>query len=137
MANMILYYRRKKNIKQVDMAKALHVSPSYLCKIERGVQEPTEEFKKQCAKHLNVSIAKLFPENFPDKKEIINDFVPSKNKLWSIRISKGIKQYELAKMLHCSPSYLSKIEKGMQHPTDDFKKICAKVLKVKETEIFP
>ncbi|NMB64064.1 MAG: helix-turn-helix domain-containing protein, partial [Spirochaetes bacterium] len=35
---MILYYRRKKNIKQVDMAKALHVSPSYLCKIERGVQ---------------------------------------------------------------------------------------------------
>ncbi|HOF13703.1 MAG TPA: helix-turn-helix transcriptional regulator [Spirochaetota bacterium] len=133
---MILFFRRKKNIKQVDMAKALNVSPSYLCKIERGVQEPTEEFKRMCARYLNISVSKLFPERVKNSKDVINDIVTAKNKLWNIRMAKGIKQYELAKLLHCSPSYLSKVEKGLQEPTDEFKKVCAKVLKVKEIEIF-
>lgn len=137
MDNVILYFRRKKKVKQVDMAKALNVSPSYLCKIERGVQKPTDEFKKMCAKYFNVAVAKLFPENAQISKNIMNDFVESRNKLWSIRMSKGIKQYELARRIHCSPSYLSKIEKGLLEPTQDFKKACAKVLKLKEIDIFP
>lgn len=134
--NLIPYFRRKKNIKQYDMARALNVSPSYLCKVERGTQEPTEQFKKACARHLNIPIKQLFPEKIEEKnvEKINNSF---KNKLWSVRKEKSIKQYELANMLDCSPSYLSKVEKGLQEPTGSFKKACAKILKIRESELFP
>jgi transcriptional regulator with XRE-family HTH domain len=53
-----------------------------------------------------------------------------------VRQEKGIKQYELARQLECSPSYLSKVEKGLQRPNDRFRKRCAKILRVKESELF-
>jgi putative transcriptional regulator len=133
---MIPYIRRKKNIKQYDMAKALRVSPSYLCKIEKGIQEPSDKFKQACAKYLNVSAPALFPQAIDDAKiRTINRSFS--NKLWSVRKEKKIKQYELARHLRCSPSYLSKVEKGLQEPTVQFKKMCAKILKTKEHELFP
>ena len=52
-------------------------------------------------------------------------------------MEKGLKQNELAKQLECTPSFLSKIEKGFQVPNDKFKKKCARVLKIKESKIFP
>jgi transcriptional regulator with XRE-family HTH domain len=75
---------------------------------------------------------------FPSKKEKenIKNTIPL-NGLWKIRKSKGIKQNSLAKMMGCSPSYLSKIEKGIQNPNDKFKKKCAKMLRVKEIDLFP
>ncbi len=132
---MIPYIRRKKGISQYDMAKALHVSPSYLCKIEKGTQQPTEKFKQACSKYLNVTIPALFPENL-DRDRIKSLNRSFKNKLWSVRKGKKIKQYELAKQLKCSPSYLSKVEKGLQEPTPHFKKLCAKILKTREIELF-
>ncbi|TAL30424.1 MAG: XRE family transcriptional regulator [Spirochaetes bacterium] len=133
---MIPYIRRKKNIKQYDMAKALRVSPSYLCKIEKGIQEPSDKFRQACAKYLGVTAISLFPAAIDDAKiRTINKSFS--NKLWSVRKEKRIKQYELAKQLRCSPSYLSKVEKGLQEPTAQFKKTCAKILKTKESELFP
>jgi putative transcriptional regulator len=133
--NMIPYLRRKKSIKQYDMAKALRVSPSYLCKIEKGIQQPTEKFKQACAKYLGIPAVTLFSRSV-DEEKIKNINKGFKNKLWSIRKEKKIKQYELARQIKCSPSYLSKVEKGLQDPTPGFKKLCAKILRVRETEIF-
>jgi len=133
--NIVPYIRRKKNIKQYDMARSLNVSPSYLCKIEKGIQQPTDKFKTACAKYLGVSVSVLFPDDIDhDKINTINKSF--KNKLWSVRKEKRIKQYELARQLHCSPSYLSKVEKGLQEPTKQFRKMCAKILKKRESELF-
>lgn len=118
------------------MAKDLNVSPSYLCKIENGVQQPSEKFIKACANYLNVPVNKLFPEKI-DKIEIKKITNNNSNQLWLVRMNKGIKQNHLAKLLGCSPSYLSKVEKEIQKPNIKFKKKCAKILKVKEIELFP
>lgn len=133
---MIPYFRREKSIKQIDLAEALKVSPSYLCKIEKGTQEPTNKFIKEISEFLGVPQNELFPakRRKRDKIQKINNTYS--NKLWSVRRERGIKQYELAKKLDCSPSYLSKVEKGLQQPNDRFKKKCAKILKVKEVELF-
>jgi putative transcriptional regulator len=133
--NLLAHIRRKKNIKQNDMAMAVNVSPSYLCKIETGAQQPTGKFKKACSRYLGMPENALFPDNIdPVKINTINRTF--KNKLWSARKEKGIMQYELAKLLDCSPSYLSKVEKGLQEPTVKFKKKCAMILKIKEAELF-
>ncbi|MCP4132592.1 MAG: helix-turn-helix domain-containing protein [bacterium] len=133
---MIPYFRRKMRIKQYDMAKDLRVSPSYLCKVETGLQNPTERFKDLCARYLKVTVPELFPKKI-DKKNIETVNTSLNNKLWNVRKGKGIKQYELAKLIGCSPSFLSKIEKGQQKPNSRFKKKCAKILKIKEAELFP
>ena len=130
--NRISIIRREKKIKQRDLATALGISPSYLCKIEKVVQEPTDKFIKACSEYLGVSENELFsPPNKKTKRK--SQF---KNKLWEIRQAKGIKQYELARILECSPSYLSKVEKGLQCPNDKLRKLCARVLKIKEKELF-
>lgn len=136
MGNIIPYIRRKRNIKQSDMAKALDVSPSYLCKVEKGIQEPTEKFKDACCEYLKIIKSVLFPDVKKKKNEILRE-AEFKNNLWPLRMSKGIKQNELAKLLDCTPSYLSKVEKGFQKPNSRFQKKCARILKVKETVIFP
>ena len=130
--NRIPIIRREKKIKQRDLATALGVSPSYLCKIEKVVQEPTDKFIKACSEYLGVSENELFLQ--PRKKA--KNKSQFKNKLWEVRQAKGIKQYELARVLQCSPSYLSKIEKGLQYPNDKLRKLCAKALKIKEKELF-
>ena len=134
--NMISHIRRERKIKQIDLAQALDVSPSYLCKIEKGLQEPTDKFIKSCADYLSMDEKELFPAVFDRAVEVAPEPSPA-NRLWTIRREKGIKQYQLAKMLECSPSYLSKVEKGVQKPNDRFRKRCAKILKVKETILFP
>lgn len=49
----------------------------------------------------------------------------------------GLKQYELAKMLDCSPPYLSMVENGRVEATSDFKCKAAGVLKTTVEELFP
>jgi putative transcriptional regulator len=134
--NLIPYIRRKKNIKQYDLARALRVSPSYLCKIEKGLVEPTDKFMKDCSKYFRVSPDEIFIRNETRENGGIAE-VKHSNRLWTVRKEKGIKQYTLARMLGCSPSYLSKIEKGFQIPNNKFKKHCAKILKMKEIYLFP
>ena len=56
MKNHIYMLRKKRGIKQYDMARALGVSPSYLSKIETDSQEPTERFKVNVAKFLKTSL---------------------------------------------------------------------------------
>lgn len=119
------------------MAKALEVSPAYLCKIEKGIMIPSDDFKKQCASFLSVSKKELFPDKVNYSIIYANGKKNNSNKLWEYRQKKNIKQNELSKSLHCSPSYLSKIEKGNAEPTNEFKKKCAKVLNVREAILFP
>lgn len=135
MENTILFIRRSKNIKQADMARDLDVSPSYLCKVEKGTQEPSDKFKKLCAKYLEVALSELFPQR-KNRETVKVSETGARNALWSARQARGIKQNELSRLLGCSPSYLSKVEKGLQKPNAAFKKKCAKILKVKETTLF-
>ncbi|HOP29132.1 MAG TPA: helix-turn-helix transcriptional regulator [Spirochaetota bacterium] len=136
MKNTISVIRRKKRIKQIDLAKALSVSPSYLCKVEKGLVEPTDSFRELCSSFLEESPEAIFPPQ--GEKPVLNlEEKPSINNIWSARQKKNIKQNKLAELLECSPSYLSKIEKGLQQPNDKFKKKCAKILKIKESELFP
>ena len=117
------------------MAKDLNVSPSYLCKVETGLQNPTLRFKENCAEYLDENVNILFPEKI-DKKSINNLSSNLSNNLWNTRKEKGVKQYELAKLLGCSPSYLSKVEKGQLMPNEKFKNKCAMILKVKKYYCF-
>jgi transcriptional regulator with XRE-family HTH domain len=130
------------------MAKALDVSPAYLCKVEKGIMEPTDRFKKECAVFLKTTVAELFPEKKVDAAKIetlskrekskkTRSVAAQENNLWRFRRQKGVQQNDLAATLGCSPSYLSKVEKGHSEPTDEFRKRCAKALKVKESLLFP
>lgn len=136
MENLIPVFRRKKKIKQLDLAKALDVSPSYLCKVEKGLVEPTESFKDLCASFFNENKDILFLSHGGKSIISLNER-NSINNIWAVRQKKNIKQNKLAELLDCSPSYLSKIEKGIQQPNEKFKKKCAKILKIKEVELFP
>ncbi|EMN46942.1 DNA-binding helix-turn-helix protein [Leptospira interrogans str. L1207] len=49
---------------------------------------------------------------------------------------KSIKQYDMARALGVSPSYLSKIETGSQDPTEKFKQACVKYLKTTLEKLF-
>lgn len=128
--------RRKLKVKQRDLAGVLEVSPSYLCKVEKGLVDPTDAFRKACADYFNENVEFLFPDE-PKKKNDIYPDDQSANNVWSARKRKNLKQNKLAELVGCSPSYLSKVEKGLQLPNERFKKKCAKVLKIKETELFP
>jgi ribosome-binding protein aMBF1 (putative translation factor) len=91
-----------------------------------------------CSDFLNEPRSVIFPDINVKKilsKNITNE--EFKNNLWNFRMEKGIKQNVLAKQLECTPSFLSKIEKGFQSPNDKFKKKCARILKIKESKIFP
>ncbi|MCW7492170.1 transcriptional regulator [Leptospira biflexa] len=127
--------RKKRGIKQYDMARALGVSPSYLSKIETGAQDPTEKFKSSCAKYLKTSVDKLFNDS------AVEDIYPEfsnglKNKLWAVRRELGIKQYDFAKKLKVSTPFLSKVELGLLEPPEDFKNLVSKVLKMEKNELF-
>jgi len=135
MNNHIYMLRKKRGVKQYDMARALGVSPSYLSKIETGAQEPTEKFKTSCAKYLKTSVDKLFNEN------LVEDIYPEfsnglKNKLWAVRREMGIKQYDFAKKLKVSTPFLSKVELGLLEPPEDFKTLVSKVLKMEKDDLF-
>lgn len=133
MDNIIPLLRRRKGVKQRDLARSLDVSPSFLCKVEKGLAEPTEGFMTSCAVFFDESVETVFPE---ESLPHINPLLQGNN-LWSVRRKKNIKQNRLADMLGCSPSYLSKVEKGLQSPNEHFRKKCARILKTKETELFP
>ncbi|TGM51646.1 MULTISPECIES: helix-turn-helix domain-containing protein [Leptospira] len=127
--------RKKRGIKQYDMARALGVSPSYLSKIETGAQDPTEKFKSSCAKYIKTSVDKLFNDS------AVEDIYPEfsnglKNKLWAVRRELGIKQYDFAKKLKVSTPFLSKVELGLLEPPEDFKNLVSKVLKMEKNELF-
>ncbi len=136
MNNILPLLRRKKKIKQRELAVVLDVSPSYLCKVEKGLVDPTDSFRQSCAQYFDEQISILFPEEVKKKNDTYSD-EQSANNVWSARKRKNIKQNKLAELVGCSPSYLSKIEKGKQVPNEKFKKKCAKVLKIKEAELFP
>lgn len=136
MENMLRFYRRKLDIKQNDMADAINISPSYLCKIEKGQLDPSDDIRKRCASYLDISVGRLFPREVNQNRvdRVVNKL---SNRVWSLRQEKGIKQYQLAKKIGCSPSYLSRVEKGIISPNNEFRKKCARALKVPETELFP
>jgi len=60
-----------------------------------------------------------------------------KNMLRIKRWQAGLKQYELAEMLDCSPPYLSMVENGRIEATEDFKKKAANALNTTVEELFP
>lgn len=135
MKNHIYMLRKKRGIKQYDMARALGVSPSYLSKIETDSQEPTERFKVNVAKYLKTSLEKLF--NDQPVEEIFPEFsVGLTNKLWAKRREMGIKQYDMAKKLKVSTPFLSKVELGLLEPTEEFKQLASKVFKMEQSELF-
>lgn len=136
MDNLLPLFRRTKSIRQRELAKALDVSPSYLCKVEKGLVLPTESFMKSCSVFLDEPVDRLFPGlNTSRRHSDLNAALS--NNLWSVRQRKEIKQNRLAEMLGCSPSYLSKVENGSQCPSDLFKRKCARLLKTKVSELFP
>ncbi len=134
--NLVAFYRRKKNIKQAVLADTLEVTPSYLCKIEKGLQKPTGKFMNKCSDFLQIPVVQLFPKKI-SSTDMENAADEQSNKLWSARKKKGLKQIDLANKLECSPSFLSKIETGCQKPPENFKKKCAKILKIRADDLFP
>ena len=134
--NKLSLLRRQKGIKQYSLAKSLNVSPSYLCKIEKGILDPDEGFINHCADFFEVNKDFIFSSG-SDLKETIVSEDRANNNLWQVRTDKKLKQNRLAELMGCSPSYLSRVEKGIQKPNGEFKKKCARVLKVKQTVLFP
>ncbi|MDZ7330965.1 MAG: helix-turn-helix transcriptional regulator [candidate division KSB1 bacterium] len=60
-----------------------------------------------------------------------------KNLLRIKRWQAGLKQYELAEMLNCSPPYLSMVENGRVEATEDFKRRAAMALNTTVEDLFP
>lgn len=60
-----------------------------------------------------------------------------KNLLRIKRWQAGLKQYELAEMLNCSPPYLSMVENGRVEATDEFKRRAAMALNTTVEDLFP
>ena len=129
MNNYIYFIRRKNDIKQYDLAVALGVSPSYLSKVETGKVNIPVKLQKACADYFKVPIEKLFCSETL-LKVFPHFFDGMQNKLWAIRELKGIKQREFAKKINVPIPTLSKVEAGLQEPTEEFKKKCAKELKI-------
>lgn len=136
MKNLIPYVRRKQRISQIELARKIGVSPSYLCKIEKSIQEPSLSFIKRCEEILNVNRDELFPERLT-KNTITAICTNQAHPLWLERKKIGMKQIDLANRVQCSPSYLSKVERYQLQPTEFFKRQCAKVLKKSELDLFP
>ncbi|MBN2436169.1 MAG: helix-turn-helix domain-containing protein [Spirochaetes bacterium] len=136
MNNMIPIIRRDKKISQARLAKMIGVSPSYLCKIEKSLQQPSVDFVKKCSEILEVPENELFPDKI-NSKELIKIMSQKNNPLWVERRKLGMKQVELARLVKCSPSYLSKVENNQLVPTDFFQSQCSKVLKKKRSYLFP
>ncbi|ABJ76342.1 Transcriptional regulator [Leptospira borgpetersenii serovar Hardjo-bovis str. L550] len=135
MKNHIYMLRKKRGIKQYDMARALGVSPSYLSKIETGSQDPTEKFKQSCVKYLKTTLERLFNEQ--PVEDVYPEFTEGlTNRLWAKRRELGIKQYDMAKKLKVSTPFLSKVELGLLEPPEDFKNMASKALKMKKEELF-
>lgn len=59
-----------------------------------------------------------------------------KNMLKIKRWQAGLKQYELAEMLQCSPPYLSMVENGRVEATEEFKRKAADALESTVEELF-
>ncbi|MEE4310412.1 MAG: helix-turn-helix transcriptional regulator [candidate division KSB1 bacterium] len=59
-----------------------------------------------------------------------------KNMLKIKRWQSGLKQYELAEMLECSPPYLSMVENGRVEATEEFKRRAAEALQTTVEELF-
>ena len=59
-----------------------------------------------------------------------------RNMLKIRRWEAGIKQYELAFLLGCSPTYLSMVENGRIEPTEKFKTKAAEIFKTNVDDIF-
>lgn len=135
MKNHIYMLRKKRGIKQYDMARALGVSPSYLSKIETGSQDPTEKFKQSCVKYLKTTLERLFNEQ--PVEDVYPEFTEGlTNRLWAKRRELGIKQYDMAKKLKVTTPFLSKVELGLLEPPEDFKNMASKALKMKKEELF-
>ncbi len=135
MNNHIFMLRKKRGVKQYDMASSLAVSPSYLSKIETGAQDPTEKFKVACAKYLKTTVDRLFNESTVE--EVFPEFANGlKNKLWAVRREMGLKQYDFAKKLKVSTPFLSKVELGLLEPTEKFKVMASKALKMSKNDLF-
>lgn len=136
MENKISLLRRQKGIKQYNLARSLNVSPSHLCKIERGIVEPDDNFIKHCSEFFNENTEFIFSADghHEGSLRLCNKM---SNNLWAARHDRKIKQNKLAELLGCSASYLSRIEKGIQEPNTEFKKKCARILKKKQKELFP
>lgn len=60
-----------------------------------------------------------------------------KNLLRIKRWQAGLKQYELAELLQCSPPYLSMVENGRVEATDEFKRRAAAALNTTVDDLFP
>jgi transcriptional regulator with XRE-family HTH domain len=136
LTNLLAIIRRKKSITQRQLADALAVSPSYLCRIEKGSLLPTDKFIDACVSFFSMNADELFPGSMPLSPGIPAD-ITFVNSLWSVRKEKKIKQNDLARLLGCSPSYLSRVEQGKLEPGPEFRKKCARVLKKKEKILFP
>ena len=122
MAKSLVRLRRKHGVSQRELARKLGVTPSYICKVERDAEEPSDEFMHACEQAL----AALGDEPATEV-----------NRLWEYRNRTGMTQRELAKALHCSPSYVSRVEKGTLRPTDLFVTECARLFGVRASRIFP
>lgn len=51
--------RTKKNITQTELANLIHISPSSLCRWEKGLVDPSWESLEQICEVLNISITEL------------------------------------------------------------------------------
>jgi transcriptional regulator with XRE-family HTH domain len=60
LGNRLWALRRIKGIRQYDMAKKLEVSTPFLSKVELGLIDPPESFKKNCSRIFKLPVNELF-----------------------------------------------------------------------------
>jgi len=59
--NRIREFRKKRGLRQIDLARLVGIFQSELSEIERGLRKPSVYLAKKIAKALGVSLDDLFP----------------------------------------------------------------------------
>lgn len=103
--------RELQNLSLEQLSRDLHVNKSTLSRIENGLREPKQSFIEDCAKYFNVSIDYFLQ---PTNNEQILPYFG--NILKNLRLSKGIKQSDLAKIINVSTSTIGMYEQGRREP---------------------
>ena len=87
----IIFYRRRQNLKQQELADDLGITRTYLSFIENHKQYPDTELLDRLTKILGVTVSQIYSEN-----EL--DFILYKDKKWLKKLEKKEKMIRYKKL---------------------------------------
>jgi transcriptional regulator with XRE-family HTH domain len=128
----IVAIRKKKNISQKSLAKAVGITPQSLLKIEKGHVNPKSETLEKIMQALDISANELYVNEETDDFHIQ---LPFARNLKRLRNGEQLSLDELASKTGISVTQLSGLEIGSQRPSPNLLEKIAEALSVSSDEL--